>query len=33
VGANIVVLVGDFGDKGQALASDAVRGVKFWAGD
>ena len=33
VGANIVVLVGDFGDKGQTLASDAVRGVKFWAGD
>jgi hypothetical protein len=33
VGANIVVLVGDFGDKGQLLAADAVRGVKFWAGD
>jgi hypothetical protein len=25
--------VGDFGDKGQALASDAVRGVKYWVGD
>ncbi|MFI5403946.1 MAG: hypothetical protein ACHQ1G_13490, partial [Planctomycetota bacterium] len=33
VGASIVVLVGDFGDKGQALASDAVRGVKYWVGD
>jgi hypothetical protein len=33
VGANIVILVGDFGDKGQALAADAARGLKFWAGD
>ena len=31
VGANIVVLVGDFGDKGQALAADAARGLKYWA--
>jgi hypothetical protein len=33
VGASIVVLVGDFGDKGQALASDAVRGVRYWVDD
>ena len=33
VGANIVILVGDFGDKGQALAADAARGLKFWAGE
>ncbi|HEY7922254.1 MAG TPA: hypothetical protein VII62_03655, partial [Vicinamibacteria bacterium] len=33
VGASVVILVGDFGDKGQALAADAVRGVKYWVGD
>jgi hypothetical protein len=33
VGASIVVLVGDFGDRGQALAADAVRGVQYWVGD
>jgi Peptidase family M48 len=31
VGANVVILVGDFGDKGQTLAGEAARGLKFWA--
>jgi hypothetical protein len=31
VGVNFVVLLGDFGDKGQALATEAVRGLSYWA--
>jgi len=33
VGANIVLLLGDFDDKGQALAAEAVSGLKYWAGE
>jgi len=33
VGANVVMLVGDFGDRGQELAAEASRGLKYWAGD
>ena len=31
VGVNFVVLLGDFGDKGQPLATEAVRGLSYWA--
>jgi len=33
VGANVVILVGDFGDRGPLLAAEAARGLKYWAGD
>jgi hypothetical protein len=33
VGVNLVVLLGDFGDKGQALAAEATRGLRYWAGE
>jgi hypothetical protein len=33
VGANVVILAGDFGDKGQQLAAEAARGLKYWAGE
>jgi hypothetical protein len=32
-GANVVILVGDFGDKGPQLAADAVRGLKYWVSE
>ena len=32
LGANIVVLVGDFGDKGQPLAVEAFQRLPYWAG-
>jgi hypothetical protein len=32
VGASLVVLMGDFGDKGQALAIEATRGLPYWTG-
>jgi hypothetical protein len=32
-GVNVVVLVGDFGGKGEALAGEAVRGLGYWAGE
>ncbi len=31
VGVNFVVLLGDFGDRGQPLATEAVRGLSYWA--
>jgi hypothetical protein len=33
LGANIIVLVGDFGDRGQAIAAEAARTVPYWAGN
>jgi hypothetical protein len=33
VGANVVVLVGDVGDKGQALATTATQGLPYWSGN
>jgi hypothetical protein len=33
VGVNFVILLGDFGDQGQALATEATRGLKYWAGE
>lgn len=33
VGVNFVILLGDFGDKGQVLATEATRGLRFWAGE
>lgn len=33
IGVNFVILLGDFGDAGQALATEATRGLKFWAGE
>jgi hypothetical protein len=30
IGANIVVLVGDFGDKGEAIAAEAARNLTYW---
>jgi hypothetical protein len=32
-GANLLLLMGDFGDKGEALAAESARSVKFWAGE
>jgi hypothetical protein len=32
-GANLLMLMGDFGDKGEALAAECARNVKYWAGD
>jgi hypothetical protein len=32
-GANLLMLMGDFGDKGEALAAESARSVKFWAGE
>jgi len=32
-GANLLFLMGDFGDRGQALAAEAARSVKYWAGE
>jgi hypothetical protein len=33
LGANIVVLVGDFGDKGEAIAGAAAQSLPYWAGN
>jgi hypothetical protein len=33
VGVNFVILLGDFGDKGQELATEATRGLRYWAGE
>ncbi len=32
-GANLLMLMGDFGDKGEALAAESARSVKYWAGE
>ena len=32
-GANLLMLMGDFGDKGEALAAECARSVKYWAGE
>jgi len=32
-GANLFMLMGDFGEKGEALAAEAARSVKYWAGE
>jgi hypothetical protein len=32
-GANLLFLMGDFGDRGQALAAEAASSVKYWAGE
>lgn len=32
-GANLLLLMGDFGDKGEAIAAEAARSVKYWAGE
>ena len=32
-GANLLLLMGDFGDKGEALAAESARSVKYWAGE
>jgi hypothetical protein len=33
VGVNFVILLGDFGDRGQALATEATRGLSYWASE
>lgn len=33
LGANVVVLVGDFGDRGEAIAAEAARYLPYWAGN
>jgi hypothetical protein len=33
VGANTIILVGDFGDRGEALAAEAARSLGYWAGE
>jgi hypothetical protein len=32
-GANLLMLMGDFGDKGEALAAECAKSVKYWAGE
>jgi hypothetical protein len=32
-GANLLMLMGDFGDRGEALAGESARSVKYWAGE
>jgi len=32
MGANIVVLVGDFGERGEAIAAEVARALPYWAG-
>jgi hypothetical protein len=32
-GANTIVLVGDFGDRGEALAAEAAGSLSYWAGE
>ncbi|HEX9187678.1 MAG TPA: hypothetical protein VGB87_11425 [Vicinamibacteria bacterium] len=32
IGANVLVLAGDVGDRGEAVAAEAARGLQYWAG-
>ena len=32
-GANLLMLMGDYGDKAEPLAGECARGVKYWAGE
>jgi len=32
-GVNVLFLMGDFGDRGQAVALEAARGLQYWAGE
>jgi hypothetical protein len=32
-GANLLMLMGDFGDKGEGLAAESARSVRYWAGE
>ena len=32
-GANLLMLMGDFGDKGEPLAAECARSVRYWAGE
>jgi hypothetical protein len=32
-GANLLLMMGDVGDKGEPLAAESVRSLKYWAGE
>jgi drug/metabolite transporter (DMT)-like permease len=32
-GANLLLMMGDIGDRGEALAAESVKGIKYWAGE
>ena len=32
-GANLLLMMGDVGDKGERLAGESVRGIQYWAGE